>query len=637
MSDLATAQALLKKYWGFDAFRSGQKEVVEAVLSGRDCLALFPTGGGKSLCYQLPALCMEGLTIVISPLIALMQDQVYQLSERGIRATFINSSLSSREVEQRFINARNGLYRIVFLAPERLSSPIFQQELAHLNVGFVAVDEAHCISEWGHEFRPQYRDIRTAFSEEKHSIRWLALTATATPKVEQDILDNLGFEQPEVVRMPFDRPNLNWWVNQTPKKWSTILTSVKRAKGSGLVYAPTRRHCEKLAAQIRESGFTAAPYHAGLDGALRSSVQKKWIQGQIRVVVCTNAFGMGVDKPDCRWVIHYSPPSSLEAYYQEAGRAGRDGNAAHPVLLASEGDKRSLLRQLREQYPSIDQIRHFYNCLCDEWGLAEGELMPDFRSLDVLRLGKRSGFTKRGVRVGLRILGKFGVVELADRPDYQLGLRINLPPEAVREYLARLANRRKAEFAETIFRTLNRDTDEDWRWLPADLFTAKLNITRNVLINGLGVLERDGLLSLRLGGEMAEGRLVHERLRRPILDLQQYAFLKQRADARLEAVMGYIETSGCRSHYLRHYFGDISAPERCNHCDNCLKIGRQASRSIDSKHFSLVLNAIKSGRVELSELQAAVEMDAPSLRQTLRLLSQEGLIQWGTDDVIFLR
>ncbi|HAC14967.1 MAG TPA: RecQ family ATP-dependent DNA helicase, partial [Bacteroidetes bacterium] len=332
------AKENLKSYWGFDDFRPGQDEVIKSILAGDETLVLFPTGGGKSLCYQVPATVLPGLTLVISPLVALMQDQVDQLRKRGISATFINSTISRKEVEQRIVNASNGMYKLLYCAPERLETPFFKAEASNLNIQLVAVDEAHCISEWGHDFRPPYRKIRQNIDECVGPTRWMALTATATPKVSDDIKKVLSFSNPTIISKGFERKNLKWWVDVTSQKDTRLLQMVKKAPGSGLIYAGTRRLCNELAEMIRSTGLKCEAYHAGLPSEDRARIQQHWIDNMLQVVVATNAFGMGIDKSDCRYVIHYDMSYSLEAYYQEAGRAGRDGKLSYPTLLIRDSD-----------------------------------------------------------------------------------------------------------------------------------------------------------------------------------------------------------------------------------------------------------------------------------------------------------
>ncbi len=307
------ARANLKKYWGYDDFRPGQDEVVRSVLSGKPTLVLFPTGGGKSLCYQVPATVLDGVTLVISPLVALMQDQVFQLQQKGVPATFINSTISRTEVEQRLINARNGMYKLLYCAPERLETTIWQNMMGELSLSLIAVDEAHCISEWGHDFRPIYRRIPEMMGPVAGSIRWLALTATATPEVRGDIVTALDLKDPEIISRGFNRPNLQWWVIEEEQKKRRILEILKRATGSGLIYAGTRAGCEQLSEWLTKKGWHCEPYHAGLTSEQREDVQTRWIDGSLPLVAATNAFGMGIDKPDCRFVVHYDMSKSMEA------------------------------------------------------------------------------------------------------------------------------------------------------------------------------------------------------------------------------------------------------------------------------------------------------------------------------------
>jgi len=295
----------LEKYWGFPAFRPGQDDVVRSVLDGKETLVLFPTGGGKSLCYQVPATVLPGLTLVISPLVALMQDQVDQLNDRGIKAAFINSTISKYEVEQRVINACNGMYKLLYCAPERLETGLFQYEATNLNIQLVAVDEAHCISEWGHDFRPPYRRIRENVENAIGETRWMALTATATPRVKDDIISIMGFREPTIISKGFERKNLKWWVTPTEQKNTQLIKMVTKAPGSGLIYAGTRRACNELAAYIRTKGIRCEAYHAGLTADERKRIQQEWIDNRLPLVVATNAFGMGIDKPDCRYDVHY--------------------------------------------------------------------------------------------------------------------------------------------------------------------------------------------------------------------------------------------------------------------------------------------------------------------------------------------
>ena len=348
----------LKEFWGYESFREGQDIAVKSVFSKNETLVLFPTGGGKSLCYQVPATVYDGMTLVISPLVALMQDQVQQLEDLGISATFINNTIPFYEVEQRLVNARNGMYKLLYCAPERLGTELFQNEMLNLNIDLVAIDEAHCISEWGHDFRPAYRDIRTNLQSISNNVSWIALTATATPEVRNDILENLQFENPEIVSLGFTRPNLKWWVIETSKTKEKMIQGVVRGskKGDGLIYGGTRKNCEYWAEFFTKKGLKAEAYHAGIESEKRKQIQNRWIAGETPLVVATNAFGMGIDKPDCRYVIHETMPFSIEAYYQEAGRAGRDGKEAYPILYYKPSDYSQAKSRIDREWDNFAQF-----------------------------------------------------------------------------------------------------------------------------------------------------------------------------------------------------------------------------------------------------------------------------------------
>lgn len=334
-------QEKLKKYFGFDDFRPGQREIMEAIISGSDTVALMPTGGGKSLCYQLPAIFMPGLAVVISPLIALMKDQVDVLSARGIAATFINSTLSGAEYAKRIRDLKSGKVKILYIAPERLASAGFLNIFKELEISFLAVDEAHCVSQWGHDFRPDYLNIKKHLAYLKKRPILAAFTATATPEVKDDIIERLELQKPEVFIRGFDRPNLKFLTRSNLKskeRYEETLRITKKLSGSGIVYALTRKETEIIANYLKENDISSAAYHAGMPSEKREKIQNDFMAGKIQVIVATVAFGMGVDKSDVRFVIHVGMPGSLEGYYQEAGRAGRDGKKAYCVLLHAKKD-----------------------------------------------------------------------------------------------------------------------------------------------------------------------------------------------------------------------------------------------------------------------------------------------------------
>lgn len=338
---MADIYEILKKYYGYTSFRKGQEDVINSLLAGRDTLAVMPTGAGKSLCYQIPALCMEGITLVISPLISLMQDQVKNLISMGIRGAYLNSSLTPRQIEKAVFNAKNGMYKIIYVAPERLEMPGFIDFACSQNIPLIAVDEAHCISQWGHDFRPGYMQIADFIEKLPKRPVVAAFTATATKNVKNDIVKNLRLREPYSIGLGFDRENLYFGVYKPLDKTQFVTDYVKsHEKQSGIIYCLTRKNAEEVAAVLRKNGISALPYHAGMEDGERTFNQNEFIYDKAKVIVATNAFGMGIDKPDVRYVIHYNMPANIEDYYQQAGRAGRDGEPSECILLYSGRDVR---------------------------------------------------------------------------------------------------------------------------------------------------------------------------------------------------------------------------------------------------------------------------------------------------------
>ncbi len=622
--DLTPALASLKRHWGYDAFRPGQDDVVRAVLEGKEVLVLFPTGGGKSLCFQVPATVLPGLTLVISPLVALMQDQVDALVRQGVPATFINSTISQREVEQRLINARNGMYKLLYCAPERLETPLFIRNAPDLNISLVAIDEAHCISEWGHEFRPPYRRIRPNLQPLLPDARWMALTATATPLVKDDILKVLGFTDPVVVAKGFGRPNLKWWVDETEQKLDRLKRLVKNATGSGLVYAGTRRGCVELAAEIRTLGIACEPYHAGLPSDERKRIQTAWVKGTLPVVVATNAFGMGIDKPDCRWVIHYDMPGSLEAYYQEAGRAGRDGAISYPTLLVKKSDASQARTRIKQGYPSKQELQTVYDVTADILNLAIGSEQEDAGYVALEAVTKRGSLSSRNVALCWNSLKQFGLIE-AEQPDQpRIGLRFLLSLDALREWLDTQANARKKDFVDTLFRTFGPESLTDVHWLDEDFVLQKCGVNHNAMIKALRVLELDRILTFERSEGMWSIRLVHPRMRQLPLTPDDVERHRDRLLEKLRFMEGYVTTRSCRTAYIRRYFGETSVPERCGFCDRCLAASEVDG--VDAKRVAEVLNGLDHAST-IAGLEQHLGLSRKVVKQVLALLQREGRVR----------
>ncbi|MFN1835887.1 ATP-dependent DNA helicase RecQ [Balneola sp. MJW-20] len=622
------AQAKLKEVWGYDSFRAGQDEVVRSVLEGKDTLVLFPTGGGKSICYQVPALVFDGLTVVISPLIALMQDQVKQLKDKGIPATFINSTLSYREVEQRLVNARNGMYKLLYCAPERLKTDLWQAELNALPVELVAIDEAHCISEWGHDFRPSYRDIKSAMEPVADKVRWLALTATATPEVKKDILENLQLKEPKIISRGFQRPNLKWWVVRTGQKKKKLINATLKAskKGDGLIYGGTRRNCEDLASMFTSKALKAEAYHAGVASDKRKAIQERWIKGETPLVVATNAFGMGIDKPDCRYVIHETMPYSLEAYYQEAGRAGRDGEDAYPILFYREADYHTAEKRLTDKYPVREELEHAYQVICDSLNLAVGSEMEEMTSFETDMITRRGKLSRPKALASLRILDQLEVITLVDDVPAAVSLQFTLSASGLKTFKSQVDNNEKAEFIDKLERLFGSFSYHEPVELNEEHVLKHLNISRNQLVKGLNVLmQHDQVLVYTLLKTRSLIRVNEARSSKLPLSTRRVEDHRKVVFEKLEYMHGYILTDECREVYLRNYFGDTNA-KACGTCDNCKSADAESNDELRNEWLKQVVSGLRSGKETVNELSREFDLSKERVAKVLKFLIREGKV-----------
>ncbi len=618
------ARTNLKKFWGFDDFRPGQDEVVRSVLSGKQTMVLFPTGGGKSLCYQVPATVLDGITLVISPLVALMQDQVFQLKQKGVPATFVNSTISRSEVEQRLINARNGMYKLLYCAPERLETELWQNMMPDLNLSMIAIDEAHCISEWGHDFRPVYRKIPEMMGPVGDQIRWLALTATATPEVRRDIVTALGLKDPAIISRGFNRPNLQWWVNRDEQKKRRLGEIIRRASGSGLIYAGTRAGCEQISDWLNRQGWKSEPYHAGLASGERERIQNEWIDGTLPLVVATNAFGMGIDKPDCRFVVHYDISSSMEAYYQEAGRAGRDGQESYPILLVKNADLPAARKAILDSYPDRTQLVKIYDVLCDHWNLASGSEMEEAQKIDIGQLQKRSGYSRRLVWSGIRVLDQLGILNLARMDVPQVGIRFVLSRDGLQDRLERMDAPAKRDFVDQLSRMMGPDVHHRMVYMDERQVLTKLKTSSAMLANGLKVLAEEQFLFYDLIRNEPVGSLSEARYSRFPRSEEDIIRHRSRLLKKLDYMAGYVETNGCRSRYIRIYFGEKNVPERCGKCDNCRNSGK---RGITSEDVQTVTTLLREEPMAFQALQKRTKWKRAHLKEVLAFMMREEVVR----------
>jgi len=558
----------MRETWGYEEFRPGQEEVLEAVLDGRDVLGVLPTGGGKSLCYQVPALVTEGVVLVVSPLIALMQDQVEGLRTQGIDATFINSTVPTHEIEQRWTDVEHGRYDLLYLAPERLTTDRFRARAERLDVSLLAVDEAHCVSEWGHNFRPDYLEIPEARSllGEPPTI---AVTATATPAVRRDVVQLLDMpEATEVVR-GFDRPNIVWSVFRTEQKWAKLRDVVEGVGGTGIVYVATRRGVQRWTNRLRNFGVEAAGYHGGMEASDREARQEAWVADDVRVMVATNAFGMGIDKPDVRFVVHADVPSSLEAYYQEAGRAGRDGKRAHAVLLFREPDADTQEALIESSHPTAEEVRAVYDAVCNVGQIPIGSEPDGPLVVDRNVVMKITGFSQAKVRTAVDLLDRQDAWRRVPRRKHFGLIRFRMGTDSIRQYAEDLDNRTLAAFVRTLLRIVHADAFSEWWQFDLRAATRRMELPRERLNRGLRYLSERGLLDWQPPGAALQVELAFPRSAKLPVDDRAVQNARHRAETRLQYMLRYARGVSCRRHFLLTYFGETS-PERCGTCDVCL-------------------------------------------------------------------
>ena len=565
---------MLQRHWGHEDFRPGQWSAIEAVLGGQDVLAVLPTGGGKSVCYQVPAVLQGGLVVVVSPLVALMRDQVSGLAARGVPATFIDSSLPYHESEQRWTDAEFGRYRLLYLSPERLESETFAARAGRLPTTLLAVDEAHCISEWGHDFRPAYLRIADGAALLGHP-PVIAVTATATPAVRRDIVERLGLREPRVIVHGFDRPNVVPSVFRTDDKKEKALEILRGVPGSGILYAATRRGTETWAETLRRAGVAAEAYHAGLPTDTRTAVQQRWQRGDTRVIAATSAFGMGIDKPDVRFVLHVDLPRTVEAYYQEAGRAGRDGERAFAVLLFAERDAGAAQSFTEEGHPEADVVQQVYEAACSLAQLPIGSEPDGPMAVDVETIATTKNFSPMAVRSAVATLARAGAWEVRSPSAHRGLLRFRQPAEAVRAYADGLGNPALATFVRDLLRGVHAEAFSGWSDLDLRALERRTGLTRARLLRGLDFLAQHDLLAYLPPGDDLRVAFGGPRSERVPLDVNALRASRRRALSRLDEMLRYARSITCRRHFLLSYFGEPS-PERCGACDVCLGRHRPA-------------------------------------------------------------
>lgn len=576
-----TPEEILKKYWGFASFRTKQRDIIDAVLSGKDTLGLLPTGGGKSISFQVPGLLLPGLTLVITPLIALMKDQVEHLTKRNIRAAALHSGLHGYEMQRILGNAVHGAYKFLYLSPERLASPSFLAAVTHLKVSLIVVDECHCISQWGYDFRPSYLQI-SQLREHYPRVPILALTATATPEVTLDVMRLLHFSAPNVISKSFLRPNLSYVVRHTEDKLAMLLRILQSVSGSAIVYCRNRDKTQQIAKALRESGVTAASFHAGLTHAERDERQTCWMEGAVRVMVATNAFGMGIDKPDVRIVVHWSMPSSLEEYFQEAGRAGRDEQKAYAVVLVSSYDPPMLKRRLQQEFPPKKEIRSLYDLICSKLGIGLGDGLDRGFTFNVERFVEEFRLGPISVMATIRLLEMAGVWEYRDTEEQHSRLTFRIARDEL--YYNPLLTPTSDKLVRLLLQSCP-GVFSDYVFIDEDYLARELVMTQQDVYLSLTALSQKGIIHYI--PKSSEPRLIfrtrREEGRHLPIPLAVYEERKERLAERIERTVAYItKDDTCRSALLLDYFGEtLSFP--CGCCDVCIR--KKQGKTPQKKNF----------------------------------------------------
>lgn len=635
MKQLDTPHAVLKKYWGFDGFRSIQEAIINAVLSGTDTLALMPTGGGKSICFQVPALCMEGLCIVVSPLIALMRDQVQNLQQKGIDAMYLHAGMSSRELDIQLDNCIYGGYKFLYVSPERLQSELFLARLQKMNVCLLAIDESHCISQWGYDFRPPYLQIADLHDLLPNKPPILAVTATATPKVAQDIMDKLRFRGRTFFQMSFKRGNLGYVVVKTQNKYAKLLVVLQKIQGSAVVYLRSRRGTAQLAAFLQGHGISADYYHAGLEADVRNAKQEAWAVGKVRAIVATNAFGMGIDKPDVRLVVHMDLPDSLEAYFQEAGRGGRDGATAWAVLLTSNQEAAAIEARNLLEFPDLVTIKNVYKAMGNHFRMVPGSGKGQLYTFDYKSFCEQYRFKTTPTRNALKILERQGYITLNE--DFWEASKLYFTASHTDIYGMQVNNKNWERFLGTLLRMYG-GLREGFVTINEKEIAKKIMQPYGAVVKQLLRLQELGMAVYepqKQGNSVFFTVAYHQPQHLLVAD----AFLKDRlADlqARLGHLRHYVETeTTCRSILLVQYFGEQN-PQPCGKCDVC----KRQKKLVPAASLDQVVMAIlrEQGPLSLPELLAVLQApDQKAAVQLVRNLVDSGTIQTNTQNLLFTK
>ena len=617
-------QEILKQYWGYDSFRDLQEEIITSIGEGKDTLGLMPTGGGKSITFQVPALAQEGICIVITPLIALMKDQVQNLRKREIKALAIYSGMTRQEILTALENCIFGNYKFLYISPERLDTEIFRTKLRSMKVSMITVDESHCISQWGYDFRPAYLKI-AEIRELLPEVPVLALTATATPEVVTDIQARLKFREGNVFRMSFERKNLAYIVRKTDNKTKEIPYILQRISGSAIIYVRNRRRTKEITELLMNEGITADFYHAGLDNAVKDLRQKRWQSGEVRVMVATNAFGMGIDKPDVRIVLHLDLPDSPEAYFQEAGRAGRDGEKAYAVILYSKSDKTTLHKRVVDTFPDKEYILNVYEHLQYYYQMAMGDGFQCIREFNLEEFCRKFKYFPVPVDSALKILTQAGYLEYTDEQDNSSRILFTIRRDEL--YKLREMGKEAEALIQSILRSYT-GVFTDYAYISEESLAIRTGLTRQQIYNILVTLTKRRIVDYIPRKKTPYIIYTRERLELRFLHIPPsvYEERKARYEARIKAMEEYVTTENiCRSRMLLRYFGEKNE-HNCGQSDVCLS--KRATDNLSEKSYEEVkrqiLNLLSHSPLTPAETADQIKAEKEDIGQVIRYLLDEG-------------
>ncbi|MES2622115.1 MAG: ATP-dependent DNA helicase RecQ [Bacteroidota bacterium] len=617
---------ILKLYWGFDKFRPLQEEIIKSILTGNDTLALLPTGGGKSICFQLPALTMEGLCLVISPLIALMKDQVYNLNKKGIKAVAIYSGLPPRQIDTLLDNCVYGNIKFLYISPERLASKDFLVRMEKMKITLLAVDEAHCISQWGYDFRPPYLKIAEVRDKLK-SVPVIALTATATPEVVEDIQEKLLFRKKNVLQKSFVRKNLSYVVRQSINKEKAMLDILTKVNGTAVVYIRNRKKTKQYSDFLNKQKIKADFYHAGLQPNERSRKQDEWINNKTRVICCTNAFGMGIDKPDVRIVIHMDLAESIEAYFQEAGRAGRDEKKAYAVQLIEPSDIVELDKKIKEGYLSIDFIKDVYDSLCIYLRLAYNSGIDQSFDFDLGLFSETYQLNPVKILSALKVLEQHELIYVTDAVYSLSQIKAKADKDVIARFIAE--NKNQEALVKFILRT-SEGIFDDYVSIDEQTIAPRLKIKMSETVKQLQTLEKFGIFQYQPRKNKPQIIFLQNRIMKKDLRLDRSFIEKRKLDLekRLKAVRYYVtENNCCRTRLLVKYFGETNTDD-CGICDVC--VARKKSGLSTEKFFQVVIEIEKelsNAPLALEQLNSKLKIKKEELKTAIDFLSDAGRIE----------